>query len=185
MLNHIPVIILSSRNEAGERLEILKCGADAFLSKPFRADELQIWVEKLLESRNVMKEKYRRAVASSEKKEEISTQHLDFLREVTDIIHREIQNPNFSPNMLADELAISLSQLNRRLNSVAGKPSSTYILHVKMSHARKILSSQQKTIGEVAAECGIFDVNYFSRIFKKHTGLTPTQYQRLPVKKEG
>lgn len=185
LLNHIPVIILSSRNEAGERLEILKCGADAFLSKPFRADELQIWVEKLLESRNVMKEKYRRAVASSEKKEEISTQHLDFLREVTDIIHREIQNPNFSPNMLADELAISLSQLNRRLNSVAGKPSSTYILHVKMSHARKILSSQQKTIGEVAAECGIFDVNYFSRIFKKHTGLTPTQYQRLPVKKEG
>lgn len=82
------------------------------------------------------------------------------------IIHREIRNQEFSPKMLADELALSLSQLNRRLNSVAGKPSSTYILQVKMAHARKILASQQKAIGEVAAECGIYDVNYFSRIFK-------------------
>ncbi len=101
------------------------------------------------------------------------------------IIHREIRNQEFSPKMLADELAISLSQLNRRLNSIAGKPSSTYILQVKMTHARKILASQQKAIGEVAAECGIYDVNYFSRIFKKHTGVTPTQNQRLPSLNEG
>lgn len=185
LLNHIPVIILSASNSIDDRLEALQCGADAYLTKPFRAEELQLRVKKLLESRNLLREKYQRTHPVSEVKEEPDSQQLEFLRQVTDIIHREIRNQEFSPKMLADELAISLSQLNRRLNSIAGKPSSTYILQVKMTHARKILASQQKAIGEVAAECGIYDVNYFSRIFKKHTGVTPTQYQRLPSLNEG
>lgn len=185
LLNHIPVIILSASNSIDDRLEALQCGADAYLTKPFRAEELQLRVKKLLESRNLLREKYQRTHPVSEVNEEPDSQQLEFLRQVTDIIHREIRNQEFSPKMLADELAISLSQLNRRLNSIAGKPSSTYILQVKMTHARKILASQQKAIGEVAAECGIYDVNYFSRIFKKHTGVTPTQYQRLPSLNEG
>ena len=185
LLNHIPVIILSASNSIEDRLEALQCGADAYLTKPFRAEELQLRVKKLLEVRNLLREKYQRTHLVNEVKDEPDSQQIEFLRQVTDIIHREIRNQEFSPKMLADELAISLSQLNRRLNSIAGKPSSTYILQVKMTHARKILASQQKAIGEVAAECGIYDVNYFSRIFKKHTGVTPTQYQRLPSLSEG
>ena len=110
--------------------------------------------------------------------------NVDFLRHVTDIIYSEMKNPEFSPKKLAEELAISMSQLNKKLNATTGYPSSTYILHVKLNHAKKILVSQNKTIGEVAAECGIYDINYFSRIFKKQTGVTPTQYKRLPPKKD-
>ena len=38
----------------------------------------------------------------------------------------------------------------------------------------------QGVLGEIAEECGIFDLNYFSRIFKKATGFTPSQFRRLP-----
>lgn len=180
LLNHIPVIIISARNNDTDRMEGIKCGADAYIYKPFHAIELQIRVEKLLESRNLLKEKYSRTILHNEMNEVNSTVNINFLRQATDIIHREMKNPVFSPKMLSEELAISVSQLNKKLNAVTGSPSSAYILQVKLAKAKKILASQNRTIGEVAAECGIYDVNYFSRVFKKNTGVTPTQYQRLP-----
>lgn len=181
LLNHIPVVIVTAKNEEADLIEGLKSGADAYIRKPFHAEELRVRVEKLLESRNLLKEKYRRTMLKDEKTDLNEQVTLDFLRHVTDIIYREMKNPEFSPKKLADELAISLSQLNKKLNATTGFPSSTYILQVKLAHAKKILSFQNKTIGEVATECGIYDVNYFSRIFKKQTGITPSQYKRLPV----
>ena len=128
-------------------------------------------------------EKYRRTILKEDKNTEIidhNNVEAEFLRLATDVIYREMKNPDFTPTMLSEELAISTSQLNKKLNAITGFPSSTYILQVKLSNAKKILTNENKTIGEVAAECGIYDVNYFSRVFKKHTGFTPTQYKKLP-----
>ena len=181
LLNHIPVIIISAKNEEQDSIEGLKCGADAYIAKPFQPEELLLRTENLLKSRDLLKEKYQRAIAKEEKNGQHDNLNMDFLRHGTDIIYREMKNPDFSSNKLARELAISVSQLNKKLNATTGYPASTYILQVKLSYAKKILASQDKTIGEVASECGVYDVNYFSRVFKKQTGVTPSQYKRLPV----
>lgn len=182
LLNHIPIVIISAKNSGDDLIEGLKSGADCYIRKPFYPEELQAHVENLLKTRRLLKEKYCRPILCKEKRE--TNEHIntnsDFLRHVTDIIYREIKNPNFTPGKLAQELALSVSQLNKKLNTIAGCPSSIYILQVKLNHAKKIITSQNKTVGEVAADCGIIDVNYFSRIFKKHTGYTPTQFKRLP-----
>jgi DNA-binding response OmpR family regulator len=179
LLSHIPVIIISAKNKDQDYLEGLKSGADAYIRKPFLPEELRVQVENLLKSHNLLKEKYCRAAVKEEKNMPVDNVKVEFLRHVTDIIYREMKNPDFTTKKLAQELALSVSQLNKKLNAATGYPASTYILQVKLSYAKKILASQNKTIGEVAAECGIYDVNYFSRIFKKLTGVTPTQYKRL------
>lgn len=183
LLNHIPVVIISAKNTDADLLEGLKSGADSYIRKPFYPEELRIRVEKLLENRQLLREKYGRTLMKKETAESNGSdnqKNADFLRHATDIIYREIKNPNFTPGKLAQELALSVSQLNKKMNAITGYPPSIYILQVRLSHAKKIFTSQNKTIGEVAAECGIIDVNYFSRIFKKHTGFTPTQFKRLP-----
>ena len=181
LLSHIPVVIIPAKNEEQDYIEGLKCGADAYIKKPFQAEEILVLVENLLKSRNLLKDKYHRTVIKDEKGEFNDNVNAVFLRHVTDIIYREMKNPDFSSKKLAQELAISVSQLNKKLNVTTGYPASTYILQVKLSFAKKILASQHKTIGEVAAECGVYDANYFSRVFKKMTGVTPSQYKRLPV----
>lgn len=180
LLNHIPVIIISAKNRESDLIEGLKSGADSYIRKPFHPEELQVRVENLLENRQLLREKYRRTVLKEEKAASCDNINSDFLIHVTDIIHREMKNPDFTSVKLAQELAISVSQLNRKLNAATGYSSSVYILQVKLNHARKLLSTQNKTIGEVATECGIYDVNYFSRVFKRHIGVTPSQFKRLP-----
>lgn len=186
LLNHIPVILVSAKNKESDLIEGISCGADSYVRKPFSPEELLARVENLLENRHVLKEKYGR---SSLKKEKLESRDAlgacaddDFLRHVTDIIYRKMKNPDFTPGQLAEELAISPSQLNKKLNVLTGYPSSGYILQVKLDHAKKLFNTRDMTIGEVAAECGIYDVNYFSRVFKKHTGATPTQFKRFPTK---
>lgn len=183
LLNHIPIIIISAKNRNEDIYEGLKVGADTYLAKPFQPEELKIRVNNLLASRNLLIEKYRRTVLKEDKNSDIRDEdsaNAEFLRLATDLIYREMKNPDFTPTMLSEELAISMSQLNKKLNAITGYPTSTYILQVKLSNAKKLLSNESKTIGEIAAECGIYDVNYFSRVFKRHTGFTPTQYRRLP-----
>lgn len=179
-LNHIPVIMISAKDKDVDVIEGLRCGADDYIRKPFQPEELQARVGNLLESRKLLREKFRRSILDREKTEFPNMEHTDFLRQVTDIIYREMKNPEFSSVKLAHELAISVSQMNKKLNAAIGYPSSAYILQVKLDYAKKILSTRDSTIGEVAAECGIFDVNYFSRVFKRHTGITPSQFKRLP-----
>lgn len=184
LLNHIPIIIISAKNRKEDIYEGLKVGADTYLAKPFQPEELSIRVKNLLTSRDLLIEKYRRIILKEDNNSEIideANDNTEFLRFVTDIIYREMKNPDFTSTMLSEELALSVSQLNKKLNAITGYPSSTYILQVKLSYAKKILTNETKTIGEVAAECGIYDVNYFSRVFKKHIGFTPTQFRRLPV----
>ncbi len=178
LLNHIPVIILTAKGSDEDQVKGLKCGADAYIRKPFNAEELQVWVEKLLENRNLLRDKYLQAVFREKHKNK--DVNIDFLQRVTDIIYREMKNQGFSSRKLAEELSMSISQLNKKLNATTGYPASSYILQIKVDQAKKILASQEKPISEVAMECGIYDVNYFARIFKKSTGVTPTQFQRLP-----
>lgn len=180
LLNHIPIVMVSAKEKDTDVIEGLRCGADSYIRKPFHPEELQVRVENLLNNRQLLQEKYRRSTKKEDKAEFPDKAHTDFLRQVTDIIYREMKNPDLTSVKLAQELAMSVSQMNKKLNAAIGHSSSTYILQVKLDYAKKILSTRDKTIGEVAAECGIFDVNYFSRVFKRHTGITPTQFKRLP-----
>lgn len=179
LLNHIPLILLTAKTEMGDQLKGLKYGADAYIRKPFHPDELLVQIEALLENRRLLKKKYMRSIF---KEDEIPVKdiNMEFLQKATDIIYLEMRNPRFSSVSLAEKLCMSPSQLNRKLSAVSGYTSSLYINNLRIDCAKKKLASENKSVAEIAAECGFYDVAYFSRIFKKHTNVTPSQYRRLP-----
>ncbi len=179
LLNHIPVILLTAKTEMDDQLQGLKYGADAYIRKPFHPDELLVQIEMLLENRRLLKKKYMRSIFK-EDETPVKDINMEFLQKVTDIIYLEMRNPRFSSLLLAEKLCMSPSQLNRKLNAVSGYTSSLYINNLRIDCAKKKLISENKSVAEIAAECGFYDVAYFSRIFKKHTNVTPSQYRRFP-----
>lgn len=180
LLNHIPVILLTAKSTQEDRLKGLQLGADAYIRKPFHLNELLIQIETLIENRRLLKEKYMRTLLKGEVSEGKEA-GMEFLQKATDIVYNEIQNSHFSTVTLAERLCVSPSQLNRKLSAVSGYTPSLFIMNLRVNCAKKKLASGDKPIGQIAEECGFYDLAYFSRIFKKLTHVSPSQYRRLPM----
>jgi len=78
---------------------------------------------------------------------------------------------------LAKRASMSCSTLYRMFMKTIDKAPMNYIIEVKMNKAAALLSSSSLPIGEVAGKAGFADSNYFSRLFKRHMGITPRQYR--------
>lgn len=180
LLNHIPVILLTAKGTQEDRLKGLQQGADAYIRKPFHLNELLIQIETLIENRRLLKEKYMRTILKGDVSEEKDA-GMEFLQKATDIVYSEMQNSHFSTVTLAERLCVSPSQLNRKLSAVSGYTPSLFIMNLRVNCAKKKLASGDKPIGQIAEECGFYDLAYFSRIFKKLTHVSPSQYRRLPM----
>ncbi len=179
-INHIPVIMLTAKASDEDYLEGLKCGVEAYIRKPFDSEELLIRTEKILESRRLLRDKYMSAVAQSDKPQAIDNDgNIKFLQTVSDLIHSEMNNPELSAAFLAERMSMSISQLSRKLNTITGYSTISYILQVKLTKAKRELRKSEKSIAEISDACGFSDANYFSRVFKKEVGMTPSQYQKI------
>jgi AraC-like DNA-binding protein len=80
-------------------------------------------------------------------------------------------------DMYADKLNMTARNLNHISHAVFGKSISEIIETRKLIEARKMLSDFEKTISEIGFELGYKEKSYFTHVFHKKTGLTPTQFR--------
>lgn len=104
--------------------------------------------------------------------------HHDFVQRATAIINNEMCNHQFSSKVLAEKMFMSISQLNRRLTAATGHASYHLIAKTRIEAAKEKLANEDKAISQIAAECGFYDTSHFSRTFKQHTKVTPTQFRK-------
>lgn len=183
--SHIPIIMLTVKSSDEERIRAVRVGVDAFLNKPFIEEELKANIEQLLANRKDLRRKFNQVIIEDpeNKNKQIDDAGLLFIQRVTDIIYHQISSDHLSSQFIASEMSMSVTQLNRKIKSISGLNTTSYILLVKLNKAKKMLVTTQKQIGEVAMDCGFGDFAYFSRTFKKEFGMTPSQFQRMHVEK--
>ena len=182
ILCHIPIIIISAKADENDKIEGIKSGADAYLYKPFNAEELNVTINSLLERRKLLQENYtRNSAKDSVSTEKLSTNDQVFLNKVIDLTHAQMATQSVNINDLAESLNMTSRQLNRKINAITGDNISKYILQVRMLRAKQLLDSNKDyTIAEVAYKCGYEENSNFTRAFKMLYGITPTQYRKMP-----
>ena len=178
VLNHIPIIVISAKDAERDRLDALQAGADAYLLKPFNAEELTLRVDQLLRQRQLLRQKFASGLPASGDYTGLKEGERQFLERLTALIESQLSNRELSTEMLADGMKMTRTQLNSKTRAVTGNTANSYIARIRMDRAARMLSQTDYNIGEVAMKCGFEDVSYFSRVFKQAFDCTPSQYRK-------
>jgi signal transduction histidine kinase/DNA-binding response OmpR family regulator len=174
--SHIPLILLTAKADEKSKLEGLKLGADEFLSKPFSPKELDIRVGNLIKIRQLLREKYKEISVLNP--QEINVASLDkiFLEKTFQIIKEHLEDNKFNITKLAEEVGMSVSQLNRKLNALINQSAGKLIRSTRLDYAAKLLEKKAGNISEIAYRIGFGDTPSFTHSFKEKFGCTPSEY---------
>ena len=178
IINHIPIIVVTAKITEEERIKGLEAGADAYISKPFNADELRTRVEKLLDRHLRLRDKFSNS-ADTDKEQKLTDAERRFLAKAVDFIYQLLDKRHLDVNTLAEKLYMSPRQLHRKLVAITGDSPATYMLKIKMQKARNLLETKPGlTIEDIAEHCGFEHTPNFYSAFKKTYGVTPMDYRR-------
>lgn len=182
-LCHIPIIVVTARGEDSDRIRGIEEGADAYLQKPFNPEELTLRVDKLIEQRRKLQERFEKIVNHRLGPDDgISDEDRVFLNTLRKIVSEHMDNENLCVEFLVEQMHKSHSALYRKIRALTGYSISSYILNMRMEKAKQMLLDTDDSISDVAMRCGFDDSSYFARTFRSTFGCTPSQIRKVKEK---
>ncbi len=181
-ISDIPVVLLTSKAEVSDRLEGLKKGADAYLAKPFNMEELHILVDNIIDNVRRLRGKFTGAQNQEDKMEKVEVKgNNDALMErIMKTINENLKDPDFNVEKLTEEVGISRAQLHRKMKEITGISTGEFIRNLRLQQAARLIREGKINITQVAYAVGFNNQTYFSTVFKKYYGKTPTEYADNP-----
>lgn len=176
--NHIPIVLLTARADTESRIDGMKHGADAYLTKPFDKKELMVCLHNLFVQREKLRLKYQVKLYEKLPEKRTGEKNIKFLNRVLGILEKNYRNEKFRIEDLYLQLGISRVQLHRKLTALTGQSTSNFIRSFRLHKAKKLLVESDKNVSEIAYEVGFSDPNYFTRVFTEEQGLTPTELRK-------
>lgn len=98
------------------------------------------------------------------------------IQKVIIMIDSDLTTP-LSLSDIADKNNVSAPYLSAAFKKETGKTITEFVLERRIKYAKKLLKSTNLQVQTIAAHCGILDVHYFTKLFKKYEGITPKQYR--------
>ena len=91
-------------------------------------------------------------------------------------INENLSNPDFNVERLTEEVGISRAQLHRKMKDITGISAGEFIRNLRLEQAARLISEGKINVTQVAFSVGFTNQTHFSTDFKKHYGMTPTEY---------
>lgn len=194
LTSHVPVILLTARALNKHQIEGYRCGADAYLTKPFAKEVLLARIDNLLTGRQ-----YLRNLWDSQQKEsesavtEVQQQRKDadytapmpapssdnkddndpFMDKLKEVIERHINETDLSVEDISTEMQLSRVQLYRKVKALTGTSPVDLIRKARLAKAHKMLTETTLSISEIAYQTGFTSPSYFNKCFRDEYGTTP------------
>ena len=164
-LNLCQIIFMSVYSEKDDLKTAIKMRAIDYIEKPVDIAALN---DALLRAISILKEN-RRVYRSKA-----------YSRAIEDVMQYILQNfqEDLTIEFLASQVYLSTNYLSSRFKAETGKTINQYITGLRLEQAKVLLKESARNVAEIAAAVGYSDERYFSKLFARETGMTPTQFRR-------
>ena len=174
---HIPIILLTSKNDLDDKIIGLEHGADNYIAKPFHMAELKIMIENILKNRQRIRGKYSGAYQEDKIKEiELESDDEVLMKRIMKVVNDNLDNTELKVEMLSKEIGLSRVQLHRRMKEITGISTGEFIRNIRLKKAAELLSEKKVNVSQVAYMVGFSSHTHFSTAFRKFYGVSPTEY---------
>lgn len=106
---------------------------------------------------------------------ESSSEDEELMRKLIEYIEKNLGNSDITIDDMAYAVAVSRSGLHRKMKHLLGTSPMEFLREARIRKSIQMLKESNKSVSEIAYECGFSDPKYFSKCFKTSTGQTPTE----------
>ncbi len=198
----LPVILLTAKVGRDFMIEGLDLGADDYIAKPFDSAILASKIASMLKNRRHLSQYYieqslaivrgedsgqssQKSLlpsepsvpsASDEKEPELDPMDQAFVEKATRLVLDNLSDTNFNIDRLCREMAMSRTLFYGKLKTLTGQGPQDFIRLIRLEQAAQYLK-QGDSVLDVSVKTGFVNVKYFSTVFKKHFGVSPSKYK--------
>ena len=176
--SHIPIILLTAKNDLESKIQGLTVGADAYIEKPFSFNYLSTQINTLINNRMREREAFMQ-------KPFLPIQHIgmnkadeEFIEKLVEIIMDNITDVNFNVEKLSELTYMSRSSLHRKITALSDLTPTDFIRLIRLKKAAEIIQEGKYRVGEVCYLVGINSSSYFIKLFQKQFGMTPKEFYK-------
>ncbi|MCM4151735.1 hybrid sensor histidine kinase/response regulator [Arenibacter sp. N53] len=178
--SHIPLLMLTAKARIDDRMEGIETGADAYMVKPFDLRLLKLRLSQLVTSRQLIFNKYFSVISDVPVNKNTTSLDKDFIEKVLNYINKNLDDPDLSVEALASHLNLSRSQFYRKIKALTNQTANEFLRNIRIERAKQIIENGNTNISEVCYKVGFSTPSYFTKCFKEHFGILPTEVD--PIK---
>jgi signal transduction histidine kinase/DNA-binding response OmpR family regulator/ligand-binding sensor domain-containing protein len=175
--SHVPIILLTARAAEENIIQGWETGADDYITKPFNTKLLLARVRNLIQLRRQFQLHMKRDLTMQPAAISVSSLDKEFIKDLQEVIDKNLSNPDFSVEELQKKLYMSRSTLYRKIQALSGESPVGFIRSYRLKRAAQLLETKKMTITDVAFRVGFSSSAYFTKCFKEQFQQLPSLYQ--------
>ena len=174
---HIPIILLSAKDNSESIQTGYQKGADDYITKPFSGQIMLARIRNLLDNRIKLRKYFsgleEQVQGLSDEDNKLLDREKEFLRKLDIVILKNLLQDNTQVDVIAQDMNLSRTSLFRKIKAITGQNINEYIRSVRLKRAAHLIKEERYTVSQAAFEVGFSSVKYFRKMFKE-------QFKQLP-----
>ncbi len=178
-ISHIPVVILTAKNNDEAKTMAINLGANAYITKPFSKDYLIARIDQLLRERKLFRErlwKQEPDEPAPDYEQFLVKKDIQLLEKIHQVIEENLDNSDFNIDTIAANIGLSRSSFFKKLKSLTGLAPVDLVKEIRLNKSLELIKNTTMSISEIAFAVGFKDVGYYGKCFRKKYDQTPRDY---------